>query len=708
MNISIFRNVKHTTGGMTMDILSYLDAIKTGYWVNEIIAYRSGEKQKTELPLATICGVFSQRKISGLVEPSGFICIDIDDVNPAEVKAKLATDKYTFAAWVSVGGKGVAAVFRINPKKHAESFEGLQEYLFTQHSIIVDPSGRDVSRARFVSYDEDIYINEGAAKFDKYPPPPKKSIQKLPTQVFVQSDFDEIVRQIMDRGVDLVDSYHDWLRVAFALCDKFGEGGRGIFHTISSISHKYSPDKCDKQYTACLNHKGSGITIAYFYWLCKQAGIVTVSQKTKLIGKAAYQAKKTGRTADTVVELLETVEKIKPEESKDIVEQIYNNNIEFEDGESVLEDLMVFLRQNYSLRRNVLTRKIENNGIPLESKEFNSIFINAKKAIDKVSFELVDRVINSDFTPDYNPLKIFLENNKGRKPSGLIKRLCQTIPSNQPPEYKEMFITRWLMGIIESIEGEFSPLMLVLVGSKQGTGKTEWFRRLLPRDIRSYYAESKLDAGKDDEILMTSKLIIMDDEMGGKSKREAARLKELTSKKWFSLREPYGRHNVDLRRLAVLCGTSNENDLINDPTGNRRIIPISVIDDIDTDLYNSIDKTDLLMEAYHLYLSGHTSSLTRAEIEYLAEQTSDFQAPTLEQELLFTFFDLPDANFYNCEFLTTSEIKSRIEVQTNQRLNMTKLGQELRKAGFVRTKKVVKGVSLYGYYLKRKSAYPNQ
>src|SRR5690606_8591490 len=121
---------------------------------------------------------------------------------------------------------------------------------------------------------------------------------------------------------------------------------------------------------------------------------------------------------------------------------------------------------------------------------------------------------------------------------------------------------------------------------KQGTGKTEFFRRLLPPELRQYYAESKLDAGKDDAILMTQKLIIMDDEMGGKSKKESKHLKELTSKQVFTLREPYGRMNVDLQRLAVLCGTTNDLEILND-LHNRRQIPIEVYG-IDHEAYNAI------------------------------------------------------------------------------------------------------------------------
>jgi predicted P-loop ATPase len=120
--------------------------------------------------------------------------------------------------------------------------------------------------------------------------------------------------------------------------------------------------------------------------------------------------------------------------------------------------------------------------------------------------------------------------------------------------------------MIASIFGQTSPLVLVLAGERQNTGKTEFFRRLLPPQLSNYYAESKLDGGKDDDILLTKKLIIMDDEFGGKSKLESKRFKELTSKASFSIRLPYGRTHRDLKRLAVLAGTTNDLGLISDPT----------------------------------------------------------------------------------------------------------------------------------------------
>ena len=109
-----------------------------------------------------------------------------------------------------------------------------------------------------------------------------------------------------------------------------------------------------------------------------------------------------------------------------------------------------------------------------------------------------------------------------------VRKLMSSVITNQ--EHAEYFILTWLLSVVASAYGNKSELVLVFCGEKQGTGKTHWFRYLLPKKIRYLYAESKMDAGKDDEILMTKKIIILDDEYGGKSKREEKRLKEITSK----------------------------------------------------------------------------------------------------------------------------------------------------------------------------------
>jgi len=237
-----------------------------------------------------------------------------------------------------------------------------------------------------------------------------------------------------------------------------------------------------------------------------------------------------------------------------------------------------------------------------------------------------------------------------------------------------------MVSIVSAAYGVHSPLMFVLSGEKQGKGKTEFFRRLIPEELIPYYAESKLDAGKDDEILMTQKLIIMDDEMAGKNKRETQRLRELTSKQWFDLREPYGRINVSLRRLAVLCATTNSRDVLRDPFGNRRVIPIPV-EDVNKSIYNKVDKREVFAEAFSLWKSGFDwTILNESDRSYLNKYDEDFKAEQPEKELILKYFTYrePDTP------MTATEIKAELEKLTQQKLTVEMIGRALGQVGYVR------------------------
>lgn len=709
-NISIFEHIGQISNGDLVPIDLFLDNIRNGRWQDLVLAIRTGKLDKkdkaTKIPYVTISGTFATRGTKGLIEHSGFICIDIDkleDIN--KIKARLCGDPYVYACFASISGHGLAALFKINPDRHADAFEGLSEYLYTKYEIIVDQNAKDVPRARYISYDPDLYLNEQAIKFAKYPTKKQSKITKVPQVVFVQSDFDDIIKEISMRSIDITNGYYNWRNIGFALSDKLGEAGRTYFHEVSRFSGLYKPQITDKQYDACMKAKGHGITIATFYWLCKQAGIQTTSEQTKLISQTAYQAKKQRRSKEDTIKLLEDVEGINPYDSIDIVDQVFDNDIKVESEDSIVDDLELWLRQNYTFQRNEITRYIEKNGVFMQQKDFNTVFIAAKKVFDKnVDYNLVFRTINSDFTPTYNPLKVFFEQNRDINPTGVIDKFFSCIETDTGmseaeffPQYVQYFGKKWLVGMISAIYGQHSPLYFVLSGPNQNTGKTEFFRRLLPTGLKPYYAESKLDKGKDDEILMTQKLLIMDDEMMGKDKKEQSKFKYITSKQTFSLREPYGTGNVDLNRLASLGGTTNEVQLLSDPTGNRRLIPVNTLS-IDHDLYNSIDKTELLMEAWHLFQSGFEWQMNKDDIRILNNNTSNFEDVSAEYDLLSTSYKVPEGdNQHLGTFKTATEIKSYLEIKSGQRISAKILGQELKRLGFERISKKVDHRPMKGY-----------
>lgn len=708
-SISYYDKVSNINSQKKIPLDIFLEYIRDGKWedyVHKVRVIKDKKKRdeaKKEAPSVTISGLFTERKDAGLKEHSGYIAVDVDSVgDPEKLKRRLSRDKYVAACFVSISGRGLCLLFKINPDKHREAFYGISEYMFREYEIICDPTSVNPSRARFVSYDPHIYIATRCDKFVEYPK--EKPPKKIHNVVYSGSDFENILQQIVQRKLNITqDSYHTWYRICFSIVEKFGESGRQYFHIISQYSSKYDPEVCDKQYTACLRHHqrtnvGSGIGIATFYYYCKQAGLEVYSERTIKIAHSATHGKKGGLNAAQIKDNLKKFEDIEGDDVEDIIKQVIEGNI-YIDGNTELEELEMYLRQNYDLRLNEITRYIEDNSKPLEKRELNSIFIKAKKIIEKVPYDLVERMIYSDFVPVYNPLKSWFAEHVTKSEEGAIpalKKLLHKDPQSifganegaipaltalfraiQTPnsDYALYFGVKWFVGMVSGIYGEHSPLMYVLSGAEQNTGKTEWFRRLLPPELFKYYAESKLDAGKDDEILMTQKLLIMDDEMGGKSKREEARLKELTSKQVFSLREPYGRNNVDLVRLAALGGTSNHNGLISDPTGNRRIVPVRV-EGLDHKAYNAIDKRQLLIESYCLLKAGFNWRLDKADIKLLADNTDEFQVAIHEAELIYKFFKPGKTP------MTATDMKIIIEKHTQQKISLDRLGKELKRLGF--------------------------
>jgi predicted P-loop ATPase len=184
--------------------------------------------------------------------------------------------------------------------------------------------------------------------------------------------------------------------------------------------------------------------------------------------------------------------------------------------------------------------------------------------------------------------------------------------------------------------------------------------------LQKYYAESKLDSGKDDQLLMCESWLILDDEMGGKSKKDEKMFKDLTSKKEFSLRAAYAKSNQKYKRLAVLCGTSNDTQLINDPTGNTRMLPVNV-KSIDHNIYNSIDKIALLIEVVRCYDAGDKWELTRDELERLEDTSESFRPAPFEREIIQQFFQK------GTELWTFTEIKIKVENETGQKIFNNKL-----------------------------------
>jgi len=278
MLISLYKNI-HDSQDKDIKIDNFLEGVRSGRWQDIALEVRNApnkeikELKKKTAPLVTVSGSFSARKDDALRKHSNYIAIDIDNLDDAAAtKERISADSYIYAAFISISGKGLCLIIKIDGTRHLDAFNGIAAYLYNEYQLIVDQSGKNVSRARFISYDPFIIQNSKSATFKKYLP--KKKEYKQAKVVVIKSDFDAIIDQMDKKGLNLCEDYSEWIRICYALVSEFQEQGREYFHTLSSHSSKYNSLDCDAQFDACLkNHsesKGKKSTIGTIYYHAKQ------------------------------------------------------------------------------------------------------------------------------------------------------------------------------------------------------------------------------------------------------------------------------------------------------------------------------------------------------------------------------------------------------------------------------------------------------
>ena len=172
--ISMFASAT-STQPVDVDFSAIAVAIHGGRWKYDIESLRSvgeaeySERKKT-LPAVTFSGTFSERKADKILSYSGLICLDIDHLtedNIIALKLDLLKDEHCVFCFVSPSSKGMKVVYKVNTDKehHLSAFLHLQDYFQKKYLVAVDPSGKDISRLCFVSYDPESLFNDEAKTF---------------------------------------------------------------------------------------------------------------------------------------------------------------------------------------------------------------------------------------------------------------------------------------------------------------------------------------------------------------------------------------------------------------------------------------------------------------------------------------------------------------------------------------------------------------
>ena len=167
-----------------------------------------------------------------------------------------------------------------------------------------------------------------------------------------QSDIETITQRIEQAAIDIAPSYADWRDLGFALADALGENGRSYYHRISRFYSDYSAAETDKQFTACLNAHGHGVTAKTFFQLARNAGVDIrgdrsydfVKQKSSNPQREEKRiSMQNAQSAETTPEPLPTFSQDVKERLPSLLKQIVQNALSNEDADLlILGSLTVF------------------------------------------------------------------------------------------------------------------------------------------------------------------------------------------------------------------------------------------------------------------------------------------------------------------------------------------------------------------------------
>jgi putative DNA primase/helicase len=250
----------------------------------------------------------------------------------------------------------------------------------------------------------------------------------------------------------------------------------------------------------------------------------------------------------------------------------------------------------------------------------------------------------------YNPVATYIESDKWDGKSRIGELVDTLHPKNKP--LAQVLLRRWL---ISAVAAAYQPAgvqahgVLVLRGA-QYIGKTQWFRKLCAAELRADGILLRPD-DKDSVLQVISRWLVELGELDATfRKSDIAQLKAFITKDQDIVRRPYAREESHYARRTVFLASVNEEQFLNDPTGNRRFWTIET-EKIDYD--HQVNMQQLWAEALELYRAGEGWTLNAEEMKLLNAENEQFMHVEPIEEMIATAFDWSDPRKTN---LTATEV----------------------------------------------------
>ena len=369
-----------------------------------------------------------------------------------------------------------------------------------------------------------------------------------------------------------------------------------------------------------------------------------------------------------------------------------------------IQKMMDFLSERYEFRYNTVMKYTEFvpkakgwwGFRPVDPIIQNSITLDVQRAGINVSIRDVKNFVNSTFIKQYNPVDDFMMSCYNQwDGKDHIRALARTVPTNCP--YWEDWFYTWFLAMVDQwrqISGrQYGNSVAPLLISKQGFNKSTFCRRLLPQELQWGYNDNLILTEKRQVLQAMSQFLLINlDEFNQISpKVQQGFLKNLIQLPSVKIKPPYGSHVTEFPRTASFIATSNMDDILTDPSGNRRFIGIELTGPIDVSLRPN----------YHQLFAQAEAAIRRGERTYFdAEQTAlimeNNQRFQQQQPIVQCFLEsfAPANDEKEGEYMTAAAIFGELKARYGSSLEAKSLlsfGRVLKNIEGLKSKRTMKG-----------------
>ena len=342
-----------------------------------------------------------------------------------------------------------------------------------------------------------------------------------------------------------------------------------------------------------------------------------------------------------------------------------------EDSQTVsrkTKQLMDFLNAHYKFRFNTIMGYTEYKDteyqymdwMPVDDRVLKGMTMKVRLAGIDGRDNDVKRYVQSNMIKPHDPIADYLWAQYDKwDGKDHIRKLARTIPTKNP--YWEDWFYTWFLGMVRQWQvtnlAKYGNQAVPLLISSQGWNKTTFCEQLLPPELSfGYTGNLQLDDKKQVLQQMAQMLLINLDEFNQISPHtQQGFLKNIITLSSVKIKRPYGRHVEDFPRRASFIATTNQADVLADPSGSRRFLSVELTGPIDVSTPPNYEQLYAqAMRALHQhepYYFGPT------ETQQILEWNNRFSVKTASEQFFLDYFE-PAVKDSEGEWMSASAIFS--------------------------------------------------